>query len=111
MHRAALRSTVATVVILAGLLFAAIAWSAPKVVELKGVGYNVEFPMKENLKALAGKSVYVSLTSGKQFAGKVKAVGSHMLHLEKIEGKDYFDALVRIDQIEAIDTRFREIKR
>jgi hypothetical protein len=33
------------------------------------------------------------------------------MHLEKLDGKDYFDALLRIDNISAIDTRFRDIQR
>jgi hypothetical protein len=33
------------------------------------------------------------------------------MHLEKLEGKDYFDALLRIENIIAIDTKFRDIQR
>jgi hypothetical protein len=31
--------------------------------------------------------------------------------LEKLDGKDHFDALLRIENISAIDTRFRNIQR
>jgi small nuclear ribonucleoprotein (snRNP)-like protein len=82
-----------------------------KVVEIEGMSYNVESSMADNLKSLVGKKVYVSLGSGQTFAGIVKAVGSHLIHLEKIESKDYFDALLRIDNIIAIDVRFREVQR
>jgi small nuclear ribonucleoprotein (snRNP)-like protein len=67
--------------------------------------------MEDNLKALIGKKVYVTLDSGKSFAGYVKEVGDHLMHLEKLDGKDYFDALLRIENINAIDTRFRNIQR
>jgi small nuclear ribonucleoprotein (snRNP)-like protein len=87
------------------------AGAASNVVPVEGVGYNVDASMADNLKALLGKQVYVTLESGNTFTGFVKVVGNHLLHLEKLAGKDYFDALIRIDSINAIDTRFREVKR
>jgi hypothetical protein len=52
--------------------------------------------------------VVVTLNSGKTFTGNVKDVGNHLLHLEKLEGKEYFDALIVIQDISAVDTRFRK---
>lgn len=82
-----------------------------KVVAIKGVSYNVNSSLMDNLKSLIGKKVYVSLNSGKTLIGFVKEVGNHLMHLEKLEGKDYFDALIRIEYIIAIDTRFRKLQR
>ena len=79
-----------------------------KLVPIEGVSYNVNASLQDNLKTLIGKKVYVTLNSGKTFAGTVKVVGDHLMHLEKLDGKDYFDALIRIEDISAIDTRFRE---
>ena len=111
------RMIVSTGVLLTALVLAMV-FSFPsnvgaktKVVEIEGMSYNAESSMADNLKALTGKKVYVSLGSGQTLAGSVKSVGSHLMHLEKIEGKDYFDALIRIDSIVAIDTRFREVQR
>lgn len=89
----------------------AAAWAKTELVAVEGVGYNVEASLADNLTALVGKKVYVTLDSGKTLTGFVKAVGNHLLHLEKLAGKDYFDALIRIEDIGAIDTRFRDIKR
>lgn len=75
------------------------------------VQYNVNASMKDNLKSLAGKRVYMHLSSGATFSGLVKEVGDHLLHLEKLDGKEYFDALISIDSIVAIDTRFRNFSR
>jgi len=83
----------------------------PKVVAIEGIGYNVNSSLADNLKSLIGKKVYVSLDSGKTFSGFVKEVGNHLMHLEKLDGKDYFDALLKIENISAIDTRFRNIQR
>jgi hypothetical protein len=70
-------------------------------------GYNVAASLKDNLSAFTGKDVYVSLRSGKVYQGYVKAVGENFVHLEKIAGKEYFDALIRIRDISAIEARFR----
>jgi small nuclear ribonucleoprotein (snRNP)-like protein len=83
----------------------------PKVVAIEGISYNVNSSLLDNLKSLVGKKVYVTLDSGKTFTGFVKDVGNHLMHLEKLDGKDYFDALLRIENISAIDTRFRDIQR
>ena len=80
-------------------------------VAIEGVSYNVNASLADNLKSLIGKKVYVTLDSGKTFAGFVKEVGNHLIHLEKLDGKDYFDALLRIENISAIDTKFRDIQR
>ena len=81
------------------------------VVAIKGVNYNVNFSLQGNLKSLIGKKVYVTLGSGKTFAGFIKEVGDHLVHLEKLESRSYFDALIRIEDINAIDAKFRDIQR
>jgi len=83
----------------------------PTVVAIEGICYNVNSSLADNLKSLIGKKVYVTLDSGKTFTGFVKEVGNHLMHLEKLEGKDHFDALLRIENISAIDTRFRKLQR
>ena len=87
------------------------ALAQPTIVPVEGVSYNVNASLVDNLKSLMGKKVYVTVDAGKTFIGTVKEVGEHLLHLEKLEQKDYFDALIRIDAIVAIDTRFRIYKR
>ena len=49
--------------------------------------------------------------SGKTFAGFIKVVGDHLVHLEKLDDKSYFDALLQIEDISAIETKFRDIQR
>jgi small nuclear ribonucleoprotein (snRNP)-like protein len=80
-------------------------------VAVEGISYNVSASLTDNLKSLIGKKISVTLDSGKTFTGFVKAVGEHLVHLEKLDGKEYFDALLRIENISAIDTRFRDIER
>ena len=82
-----------------------------KVVAIEGISYNVNFSLADNLKSLIGKKVSVTLDSGKTFIGLVKEVGNHLIHLEKLAAKEHFDALLRIEKISAVDTRFRKIER
>jgi len=77
---------------------------------VEGAAFDTSFTLKDNLKTFIGKDVYVHLRSGKTLQGHVKSVGDHFLHLEKLAGKDFYDALVRIDDISAIEARFRDIK-
>lgn len=81
-----------------------------KVEPIKGMNYNANASLAENLKTFTGKKVNVTLNSGENFTGTVKTVGTHLVHLEKLEGKEYYDALIRIDDIAAVDARFREPK-
>jgi small nuclear ribonucleoprotein (snRNP)-like protein len=82
-----------------------------KVAAIEGMSYNVNSSLVDNLKSLIGKKVNVTVASGKTFSGVVKEVGMHLLHLEKLAGKDYFDALIRIENISAIDAQFRKFQR
>jgi small nuclear ribonucleoprotein (snRNP)-like protein len=84
---------------------------AAGLVELPGLAYDVNTSMADNLKSLIGKKVHVTLANGAALTGQVKAVSSELLHLEKLEEKEYFDALIRIANIGAIDTRFRDYQR
>jgi len=83
----------------------------PKVVAIEGMSYNVNSSLADNLKSLVGKKVSVTIVSGKTLTGFVKEVGNHLIHLEKVEGKDYFDALIRIENISAIEAMFRNYQR
>ena len=83
----------------------------PKVVAIEGMGYNVNSSLADNLKSMVGKKVSVTIVSGKTLSGFVKEVGIHLIHLEKLDGKDFFDALIRIENISAIEAMFRNYQR
>ncbi|ABW68004.1 hypothetical protein [Desulfosudis oleivorans] len=93
------------------LLVPVMAGAAANVVAIEGMAYNVKASLADNLKALEGKQVYITLKSGTVLAGTVKTVGDHLVHLEKLDRKDFFDALIRLDEIAAIDTKFRDFQR
>jgi hypothetical protein len=100
------------------MLFLAVFFALPaevdakqKVVAIEGMSYNVNSSLADNLKSLVGKKVFVTSVSGKTLSGFVKKVGNHLIHLEKLSGKDYFDALIRIENISAIEAQFRNFQR
>ena len=64
-------------------------------------------PLADNLIAMKGKTVAVSLSSGQIMTGVVKDVQNNLLHLEKLSQKEFYDALIRLDQIVAIEVRVR----
>ena len=71
-----------------------------KVVAIEGMSYNVNSSLADNLKSLIGKRVSVTIVSGKTLSGFVKEVG-----------KEYFDALIRIENISAVEAMFRKSQR
>jgi small nuclear ribonucleoprotein (snRNP)-like protein len=109
-----LSSTGITIAILFLIVFFALpvqVEAKSKVVAIEGMSYNVNASLQDNLKSLIGKKVIVTCASGKTLAGSVKKVGNHLIHLEKLDGKEYFDALIRIENICAVEAQFRKIQR
>jgi hypothetical protein len=104
--------------IVAAVVAVSLCWGAPMVSQaqaksvtaIEGVGYNTAASLADNLKPLVGKDVIVHLRSGKTLQGYVKSVGNGLVHLEKLDGRDFYDALVRIEDISAIEVKFRDMK-
>lgn len=71
------------------------------------VQYNLNLSFPDNLAMFKGKKVYVTLSSGNTLLGTVKEVKNGMLHLEKLSNRSYYDALILIEDISAVDAQFR----
>jgi hypothetical protein len=69
------------------------------------VKLDVAESLQANLARRVGEKVELVLLSGKSLVGTVKAVGSAGVHLGALEGKEFYDALVRTDQISAVVVR------
>jgi hypothetical protein len=54
-----------------------------------------------------GKQVTLKLDSGEEVGGVVRTVGEHVVHVEKISGKEFFDAIVDLDEVAAVILRVR----
>jgi hypothetical protein len=79
-------------------------WYAPNAVadeqtyELKSAAATVKDVLAENI----NKRVIVRMDTGENLEGTVSKVGDSLVHLSKIAGKDFYDAVVRIDKIGAV---------
>ena len=54
-----------------------------------------------------GKQVTVKLDNGGEMTGTVKMIGNQLVHMESLEGRDFFDAVISINRIEAIIARVK----
>lgn len=63
--------------------------------------------LQPNLARRVGAKVELVLTSGQSLTGTVTAVGAATVHLGALEGREFYDALIRVDQIAAVVVRAR----
>jgi hypothetical protein len=71
--------------------------------ELRSAGATIKDVLQESL----GKRVIVRLDTGENLEGTVLKVGESVLHLAKLSGRDFYDAVVRIDRISAVIFKVR----
>jgi hypothetical protein len=107
-----IRLEIIIAVVLFSLLFLGLQAEAEakSIVPIEGSNFDVSVSMKDNLKLFTGKDVFVHLRSGKTLQGYVKAVGNDFVHLEKLAGRDFYDAFIRIEDISAMEAKFRDLK-
>lgn len=98
-----LRASVVAFLAIVGVLAASVAPCAGQA----GGGAVHTDSIKENLDRHAGKVVTVRLVSGEELTGRVAAVGGSVVHLAELARRDFYDAVVRIDQISALILRMR----
>jgi len=53
----------------------------------------------------AGQTVELRMTSGEKIGGKVEKVGDKLVHLSKLTGAEYYDALVDTSDVAAVVVR------
>jgi hypothetical protein len=68
---------------------------------------NAQFGIKEILLSQAGKRVTVKTDSGETLEGTVIKVGDQLLHISKLTGKDFYDAIIRLDKITSVVLKVR----
>jgi hypothetical protein len=66
--------------------------------ELKSAAVTIKDVLAENV----GKRVIVRMDTGDNLEGTVSRVGDSVVHISKISGKDFYDAVVRMDRISAV---------
>lgn len=64
--------------------------------------------MASVLKRLEGKVVRIRVAgSGDEIVGKLQKVGRELAHVSDLSGREFFDAVVRIDQVSAVAVQVR----
>jgi hypothetical protein len=54
-----------------------------------------------------GAEVEISLANGKSYRGKLGSVGDHSVIVTELAGKEFYDALIKLDDISALEVRVR----
>lgn len=49
-----------------------------------------------------GNKVTLRMSAGDEIGGTVKAVGDKVVHIEQVTGKEFFDAIVDLEKIDAV---------
>ena len=68
---------------------------------------NTSYSMKQILDSKVGQRVALKTDSGEALEGTVTGVGDHLVHISKLSGKDFYDAVVVIDRISSVVFRAR----
>ncbi|HUL31980.1 MAG TPA: hypothetical protein VLZ03_16130 [Thermodesulfobacteriota bacterium] len=75
--------------------------------EEKKYDLNPAFGIKDILKENMGKRVYVRMESGEEILGIVAKVGDQLVQISEVAGRDFYDAAIRIDRINAVMFKVR----
>jgi hypothetical protein len=60
------------------------------------------------LETQKGKRITVRMSGGEELTGTVTTVTKELLHLGKLSGKEYFDAIIDVAKISAMIVRIKE---
>ena len=80
----------------------------PLVLQAEGLSVSGEDTVQSILSANQDKRVIIRLVSGGELTGKVGTVNGKVVHLMELSGREFFDAVVSLDQIEAVIIRTRQ---
>jgi hypothetical protein len=87
------------------MIGAALGWTAPAHAQLQvGAGDNVE----SVLKGQTGKRVTLRLRSNQELTGVVRMSNARVVQLGALSGREFFDAVVPLEAIDAVLVRTRE---
>ena len=90
------------------LLLLAVIAAGPAAADEAGA-LNATHTLADNLKQLqaAGNPAELVLKNGKSYRGKLAAVGDHAVVVSEITGREFFDALIVLEEIAAVEVRAR----
>jgi len=85
-------------------------WLAVEATALAQSPFNEKASLRDNLSALlqAKKAATIVLKNGTSYRAKIGAVGEHSVVLIEPHEKEFYDVLVAIDEIAAVEARARD---
>jgi hypothetical protein len=92
---------------LSGICFFAAAVTTAAAEETK-IELKAGTTMKDVLADNTGKRVAIRLASGEEIEGTVTTVGTNLVHISRLAGKEFYDAVVGIDKISAVRMKLRD---
>ena len=80
----------------------------PSAGQEKKMVFEEQDSMASVLRRLEGRPVRIRLAGGgEEIVGKLQKVGRELAHLSDLSGRDFFDAVVRVDQVAAVSVQVR----
>ena len=84
------------------------AGQAPAAGQEKKAMFEEQDSMASVLSRLEGKTVRIRLSGGgEEVVGKLEKVGKELAHRSHLSGREFFDAVVRIDHVAAVSVQVR----
>jgi hypothetical protein len=94
-----MKTAILAAVLSAGFLIMGVTGSSAEEAKFE---LNAQFGVKEVLSSQIGKRVSLRTDSGEALEGTLTKVGDRLVHISKLSGKDFYDAVVVIDRISSI---------
>lgn len=83
----------------------------PNLVHAQAQSIKIELAAADDVKSIlnkiGNKPVTLVLLSDKEISGKISNITDRLIHLTDLAGKDYYDAIVKIENIQAVIIRAR----
>lgn len=73
----------------------------------KAISISKQETLKTLLIKLSGKNVTLKLESGEELTGQLNSVGQHLVELNTLQGREFFNAIVMLDGIDGVIIRNR----
>ena len=65
-------------------------------------------PLRDTLKSRIGTKVLLRLVAGEEIGGTVRQVGDTAVQLSEVTGREFYDAVIRIEHVSAVIVRVRD---
>jgi hypothetical protein len=97
---------------LGALALGALLLATPPAQAPRAAGTPLEIKADDTIRSVlersVGNRVEIVLVSGEKLSGTVKLVNAELVHLAALQGRDFYDAVARVERIDAVVVRMRD---